>query len=126
MMRWLWVVVLLAACPKPQATSTSTGGFRVFYPDPPIRGVVGKHLQVHAVGDCHYPDGREGRWANTGARVTSGELPDGLALEDGAIAGVPKAAGTTRVTLAFTGVTCAGKAVPDQTVDVSISVTAAR
>ncbi|MBA3455584.1 MAG: hypothetical protein H0T42_20995 [Deltaproteobacteria bacterium] len=47
-------------------------------------------------------------------------------IEDGAIAGVPTAAGSYRASVTFTGVTCAAAPVADQTVDVAISVSAAR
>ena len=56
------------------------------------------------------------------ARVASGELPPGLTLEDGVIAGVPKQAGAYRATIDLGTVTCAGKPVDGQVVEVAITV----
>lgn len=58
----------------------------------------------------------------TGARVTAGELPPGMTLEDGVIGGVPKQAGDFTATIEFLDVTCAGKPYAGQVVDVQITV----
>lgn len=93
--------------------------FQVQYPAAPAR--LGKHFQVKPSATCRYDDGRDARWAITGARVDAGELPPGLVIEDGAIGGVPTKPGTYSAKIALTGVSCAGKALPDQVVDVTIS-----
>lgn len=120
------LVVLLAACPPPKAGMAT--GFRVFYPDAESspRGLVikvGERMQAKpAAQDCKGPDGGEGRWANTGAKVTTGELPPGLVIEDGAIAGVPSKEGTYKATIRFSGVTCATQPTDDKLVHVTIVV----
>jgi hypothetical protein len=116
MRSWL---LALAACTH-AAGSSASGGFRVFYPDTQTK--VGKHFQAKPSADCKYDNGNDARWAASGARVKSGELPPGLTIEDAAIAGVPKQAGSYQVKLVVTGVTCAGKELPDQEVDVAITV----
>ena len=73
---------------RAHAGGGSAGGFSIAYPAD--RGKVGKKLHAQAVGQCHYDNGRDARWAITGARVASGELPPGLGLEDGAITGTPE------------------------------------
>jgi hypothetical protein len=115
---WHAVVVGLVACAH--GASPDTGGFRVFYPDTAAK--LGKHFQAKPAATCKYDDGRDGRWATTGARVDGGELPPGLVIEDGAINGVPTKAGAFTAHVAFTGVTCAGKPLEDQRVDVTIEV----
>lgn len=120
------VIVLVAGCPK---GGTSGGGFRVFYPDANstgLRAKVGARMQARPAADCKNTEGVDARWANTGARVAVGELPGGLVIEDGAIAGVPKAAGTFHASVVFTGITCAAAPIADQTVDVTIIVSAGK
>jgi hypothetical protein len=112
------VLLLLAACPASQSGDAS---FRIFYPDPGT-GHAGKRLFVKPVGDCKYADGRDAHWSTTGARVASGALPAGVTLEDGAIGGTPRSPGSTKLTIVFAGVQCAGKAYPDQSIDVVITV----
>jgi len=127
MKRLIAVLVLLAACPPPRSGGMTTG-FRVFYPDAENspRGLVikvGDRMQAKpAAQECKGPDGGEGRWANTGASVTTGELPPGLVIEDGAIAGVPTKPGTYKVTIRFSGVTCATQPTDDKLVHVTIVV----
>ena len=116
-MRWLF---LLAACTHPGGAAGSSGAFRVFYPDTQTK--VGKHFQAKPSADCKYDNGNDARWAASGARVKSGDLPPGLTIEDAAIAGVPSKAGSYQVKLVVTGVTCGGKTFPDQEVDVAITV----
>jgi hypothetical protein len=121
--------LLVTACPPPKGGGM-TGGFRVFYPDAENspRGLVikvGERMQAKpAAQDCTGADGGEGRWANTGARVTTGELPPGLVIEDGAIAGVPSKEGTYKATIRFSGVTCATQPTDDKLVHVTIVVVA--
>ena len=126
-------MLLLAACTHAGSSSPSgdTGGFRVFYPTARDACAAGpcaftlkskSRMQAKPAAACRYDNGRDAKWANTGARVADGALPPGLALEDGAIAGAPSAAGDYHVTIMFTGVTCAGKPQPDQRVDVPITV----
>ncbi len=109
--------MLLVACTP---AGGAGGGFRVFYPDSPAK--VGKHYQVKPSADCKRDDGSDARWTTGGASVESGALPPGLELEDGAINGAPTKAGTYNARIAVTGVTCGGKTLPDQHVDVSITV----
>ena len=126
-MRIALVALLLAACPKPKGTGGigGDGGFRVFYPDAGTQGLrakKGARLHAKPAATCRYDDGREARWASTGARVEQGGLAPGLVLEDGAVGGVPTETGAFTATIAFTGVTCAGKPQPDQHVDLAITV----
>jgi hypothetical protein len=116
-----WLAIALVACGA-HANAPTTGGFRVFYPSAEAPLKVRARMQIKPAADCHYDDGRDGKWANTGAKVVAGELPPGLALEDGAIAGAPTQVGTWHVTIGFTGVTCAGQTQPDQRVDVDLVV----
>lgn len=122
----LAAAILLAGCPKPKGPGgLEDGGFRVFYPEAGTKGLratKGKRLQAKPAASCRYPDGREARWASTGARVAQGTLAPGLVLEDGAIGGVPTETGAFTVTIAFSGVTCAGKQEPDQHVQLAITV----
>ena len=127
MKRLVLATLLLAACPPPKGGGMTTG-FRVFYPDAENspRGLVikvGERMQAKpAAQECTGPDGGEGRWANTGARVTTGALPPGLIIEDGAIAGVAKKPGTFKATIRFSGVTCASQPTDDKLVHVTIVV----
>lgn len=121
-MRAFALLLLATACPP--AGSGTEASFRIFYPDASagVTAHVGKRFFAKPAGQCTYPDGRDARWSTTGARVASGELPAGLTLEDGAIGGTPKSAGTATLQIRFAGVTCAGKPYPDQTVDITITV----
>jgi hypothetical protein len=117
-------VIALAAC-TPAATggggsSGGGGGFRVFYPD--AKAKIGKHYQVKPAAECKRDDGSDARWTSGAARVESGALPPGVEIEDGALNGAPTKAGTYNARIAVTGVTCAGKAMDDQHVDVTITV----
>ncbi|MFN0245928.1 MAG: hypothetical protein ACKV2T_03405 [Kofleriaceae bacterium] len=125
----VWLAVL-AACPPPKGPGTATG-FRVIYPDAePSRGLVvtvGERMQAKpAAQDCTGADGGEARWATTGARVTTGELPPGLVIEDGAIGGVPSREGTYKVTIRFAGVTCGSMRTDDKLVHITIVVEPAK
>jgi hypothetical protein len=126
MKRLALALVLLAACPPPKG-GTTPDGFRVTYPDAETpRGLVlkvGDRMQAKpAAQACTGTDGGEGRWATTGARVTTGELPPGLVIEDGAIAGVPSKEGTYKATIRFSGVTCASAPTDDKLVHITIVV----
>lgn len=124
----IWLLALLCvAC----ARGTGAGGvgeagpFAITYPDAPATGVkakVGKRFYAKPAAQCFYEGGKEAGWRMDGARVTAGELPPGLTLEDGVIGGVPKQAGTYKATIEFVDVTCAGKPQPGQVVDVQITV----
>lgn len=114
----MWLLVM-AACAH--AGGGGSAAFSIAYPDAGA-GKVGKKYYAKAVGQCHYDNGRDARWALTGAHVASGELPAGLTLEDGAITGTPKQAGSYHAQITLSGVTCGGKELPDQTVDVTIDV----
>ncbi len=106
-------------------TGSSRNSFRVFYPDAGTSRLNlqrGVRAQAKPAATCTYEDGRDARWATGGARVVEGELPPGMALEDGAIAGAAAKAGTWHVVVGFTGVTCAGAAMPDQRVSIDIVV----
>jgi len=103
----------------------TTSGFKVFYPDMPAGGFhakVGKRFYAKPVGNCRYDDGRDAHWAMTGAKVSTGKLPPGLALEDGAISGVPVEAGSFALQIELTGLTCKSQPFDAQTVDVTIVV----
>jgi hypothetical protein len=117
-MRIRWVAIVVAACTH---ASGGSAGFSIHYPDAG-HGKLGKKYYAPAAGECHYDNGHDARWAITGARVSSGALPDGLTIEDGAITGTPTKAGAFHAQITLTGVTCAGKQEIDQTVDVAISV----
>jgi hypothetical protein len=125
-MGWAWVIAALAACAHTGAGGGSggggggDGGFRVFYPD--TKAKVGKHFQAKPSAECKREDGTDARWSSTGARVESGELAPGLVIEDAAIGGIATKPGTYSAKITVTGVTCAGKPQPDQTVDVTITV----
>ena len=115
----------LGACPGPKGPTSGDVGFRVFYPDAGAKGLgakVGKRMQAKPAAACTYADGREARWANTGASVEQGALAPGLVLEDGAIGGIPTSVGSYSVTIHFAGVTCAGKPMGDQHVPVALTV----
>jgi hypothetical protein len=120
-------LLVLVAC-MPHGGADDPGAFRVFYPDaragaPAAFSIKhGAHVQLKPSAQCHYPDGKDARWTMTGARVVDGELPPGLALEDGAIVGAAKLGGSWQATIVFTGVTCAGKAQPDANLAVAIAV----
>lgn len=119
-------LVALAACSGPKGPGGGgDGGFRVFYPDAGTKGVrakKGARLQASPAATCTYPDGREARWASSGARVEEGALAPGLVIEDGAIGGIPTETGSFAATIKFSGVTCAGKPQPDQHVKIAITV----
>ena len=124
-----WVLALCAACARGTGAAGSAGGestFSIRYPDAPPEGTsakVGKRFYAKPEGRCLYENGREARWTIGGARVTSGELPPGLTLEDGVIGGVPKQPGTYRFHIEFANVMCAGTPYDGQAVDVQITVT---
>ena len=120
-----WVLVLLcAACARGAgAGGGDTATFAISYPD--AKGVKvkrGQRFNAKPAAQCHYDNGREASWRMTGARVTEGELPPGLLLEDGVIGGVPTQAGTFKATIELLDVTCAGKPAPGQVVDIQITV----
>lgn len=122
----IWVLALLcAACTRGAGGGGAPGTFSISYPDAPPRGVtarLGKRFYAKPAAQCFYDNGRQASWRMTGARVTTGELPPGLTLEDGVIGGTPKHAGSYRATIEFSDVTCAGKPHPGQVVDVQITV----
>ena len=107
---------MCAAC----ARGTGAGGagagggdtsFTITYPDAPPAGRTTKHgkrFYAKPVARCLYENGNEARWTIGGARVTSGELPPGLTIEDGQIGGIPTQVGTYRFHIEFSNVTCAG------------------
>jgi hypothetical protein len=116
-------VVVLAGCVHHAAPTESSGGFSVSYPD--ARGATvkqGARFNAKPEAKCFYDNGREARWTIDGAHVTSGELPPGLTLEDGVIGGVAKQAGRYHARIELSDVTCAGKPVEGQAVDVDITV----
>lgn len=116
---------MCAACARGAGAGGPTGPFAITYPDAPATGVkakAGKRFYAKPSAQCFYDNGRVGSWRMTGARVTGGELPPGLTLEDGVIGGVPKQAGSFQATIEFLEVTCAGKPYSGQVVDVQITV----
>jgi len=121
-----WVLVLCVACAR--GTGAGGGGdasFSITYPDAPPTGAVaktGKRFYAKPVGRCLYENGREAHWTIGGARVTSGELPPGLTIEDGQIGGVPNEAGTYKFHIEFSNVMCAGTPYEGQAVDGQITV----
>jgi hypothetical protein len=115
-------LLALASCAGAHKGENAT--FRVFYPDMPATGFkakVGKKFYVKPVGQCVYENGKDARWAMTGAKVADGTLPPNFTIEDGAISGTPIEAGTWTVRVKFSGVTCAGSSHEPQTVDVTIT-----
>lgn len=129
----IWVLALCVACARGTGAGGASGGggdggdatFSISYPDAPPTGAtakVGARFYAKPEGRCLYDNGREARWTIGGARVTSGELPPGLTLEDGVIGGVPKQAGEYRFRIEFSSVMCAGKPYEGEAVDVQITV----
>jgi hypothetical protein len=102
---------------------SGSGGFRVFFPDADAMDVlhvhVGAHVQAKPNADCKV-NGVEARWATTGAQVTTGQLPPGMHVEDGAIVGVPLDVGTYKATIRYSGVTCGGAPIDDKLVHVTV------
>lgn len=97
--------------------------FAVTYPDAAsARTKVGRRFSAKPSARCLRDDGSEARWAITGARVESGALPPGIAVEDGDLTGTPTKAGDYSARLVLSGITCAGKSYPDQTIDVHVTV----
>lgn len=126
-----WVIlVVCVACARGTGAGGGGGGegeatFSITYPDAPPQGAVaktGKRFYAKPVGRCLYENGHEARWTIGGARVTSGELPPGLTIEDGQIGGVPTKTGTYQFHIEFSNVMCAGKAYEGQAVDGQITV----
>ncbi len=104
---------------------TAPGEFSVSYPDTGAlspNAKVGKRFHAAPAAKCFYDNGREARWTISRARLASGELPPGLAIEDGVIGGVPTTPGTFKATIELGNVMCAGKPYTGQTVDVLITV----
>lgn len=116
-MRTLALLLVVACTP---AGSQDAGGFRVFYPDTRLR--PNRRVELKPSAECHYDNGHDARWTMTGARIVTGDLPPGLTIEDGAIVGAPKQPGAYKATIQLTGLTCAGKAQPDETLDVDFAV----
>jgi hypothetical protein len=118
-----------ASCARGAGAGGGAGGgdatFSITYPDAPPAGVsakLGKRFYAKPEGRCLYENGREAHWTIGGARLTSGELPPGLTIEDGQIGGVPTKAGTYTFHIEFSNVMCAGKAYAGQAVDGQITV----
>jgi hypothetical protein len=114
----------IAGCPpvkQPIAPS-----FRVYYPDAETpRGlVIAKDAPVQAkpAADCKAADGTDAPWVTTGARITTGALPAGLAIEDGTLTGAAITPGTYQVTIRFMGVTCGSEPTTDKLVHLTIVV----
>ncbi|HEY5921039.1 MAG TPA: hypothetical protein VIV11_05180 [Kofleriaceae bacterium] len=128
----IWLLVICVACARGSSAGGGAGGgddgeatFSITYPDAPPTGTsakAGKRFYAKPVGRCLYENGREARWTIGGARVTSGDLPPGLTLEDGVIGGVPTTSGLYAFHIEFSSVTCAGKPYEGQAVDVQITV----
>lgn len=121
---------MCAACARGTGAGGGAGGggdasFTITYPDAPPEGratKVGKRFYAKPAARCLYDNGNEARWTIGGARVTSGELPPGLTLEDGQIGGVPTTPGTYRFHIEFSNVMCAGTPYEGQGVDGQITV----
>lgn len=125
-MRLALVVLALGGCAGTRGGTGATDAatFRVFYPDQPADGFkanVGKRFIVAPVATCTYANGRDARWSMTGSRVDDGALPPDFKLEEGAIAGTPRAPGTWSFKIKFAGVTCAGATHDDVVVPVIIT-----
>lgn len=122
-MRRLWVVVFAGCVHHGTPASGESGGFSVSYPDAHGAHVKqGARFYAKPEAKCFYDNGREARWTIGGAHIASGELPPGMTLEDGVIGGVAKQAGTYHARIELADVTCEGKPVAAQTVDVDITV----
>jgi hypothetical protein len=118
----IWLALALAAC-TPRGGAADTATFHVAYPDAAsARAKLGAHFYAKPVAQCAYDSGKEARWAITGAHVTGGALPPGIAIEDGVLTGTPTKAGDYAATVTVGGVTCGGKPYPDQVADVHIVV----
>lgn len=123
-------MVCAAACTRGTGAGGTGGGggessFSISYPEAPPTGAtakLGKRFYAKPAGKCVYENGREAHWTIGGARVTSGELPPGLTLEDGQIGGVPTKPGTYQFHVEFSAVMCAGKPYEGQAADVQITV----
>jgi hypothetical protein len=119
----LLLLVVLACTPHGDPSA-----FHVFFPDARTGDPAAFHIrqgarvQLKPSAECRYGDGKAARWAITGARLADGKLPPGLVLEDGAIAGAAKATGIWQASVAFSGVTCAGRAQPDVRIAIAITV----
>lgn len=130
-MKRIVLIAMVAACAGRGAGprgNQEEAAFRVFYPDAPPGGFkakVGKRFSIKPFARCVYDNGHDARWAITGARVASGKLPPGFAIEDGAIGGIPVEAGSWTLTVKFAGASCGGKPYDDLTVDVTIAVAGA-
>jgi hypothetical protein len=112
--------LVLFAC---AGASSGSAGFSIAYPEASdAHTKVGKHFYAKPSAHCVHDNGLDARWATTGAHVVSGELPPGIAIEDGALTGTPTKAGQFSARIELAEVTCAGKPYPNQTVDVKISV----
>ena len=125
----IWLLVICAACARGTSAGGGGGGgdasFSITYPDAPPEGKsakLGKRFYAKPNARCLYDNGNEARWTIGGARVTSGELPPGLTIEDGQIGGVPTQAGTFRFHIELSNVMCAGKPYEGQGVDGQITV----
>jgi hypothetical protein len=118
-MRTWMMVLVVGACVH--GSGTGAAGFSIAYPDA-TTARVGKKFYAKPAGQCRYDNGRDARWAITGARVASGELPPGISIEDGALTGTATKAGAYDAQITLSGITCAGKELADQTIDVAISV----
>jgi hypothetical protein len=119
----MWIIAALVACGPRGGGGSDTATFHVAYPDATTaRTKVGARFYAKPAARCVREDGSDARWAIVGAHVTSGELPPGITIEDGALTGTPTKAGEYAATVSIGGVTCAGKPYPDQVADVHITV----
>jgi hypothetical protein len=120
-MRFVLALVLAVVACTPRGGGAET--FGVSYPDATSgRAKLGARFSAKPSARCLRDDGSEARWAITGARVASGALPPGITIEDGELAGTPTRAGDFSARLVISGITCAGKSYPDQTLDVHVTV----
>jgi hypothetical protein len=122
-MRWIWVAFVIGCGGARVSESTNDpAGFHISYPDATnATASVGKRFYAKPTAQCTYDNGREAHWAITGARVETGTLPPGVTLEDGALTGTPSKPGEYAARIKITGITCAGKPYPDQSLDVKIT-----
>ena len=132
----IWLLVVCASCAHAGASGGGAGGgggggggdegnatFSVDYPDAKAATAkLGKRFYAKPIARCLYDNGREAHWSMGGAKVSKGELPAGLTLEDGVIGGVPNKAGSYSAHIELTSVVCAGKPYEGQGADIQITV----
>lgn len=116
----IMTIILGCAQASPQKTSDSaqrsgaTASLEIFYPTSGAK--VGHHTVFVPRGNC------SPSWTSNAPQIVGGYLPPGLKLDGHNIVGTPQLPGTWNVKMRFTGISCQGKAYPEQYVDVNLYV----